>query len=349
MTRLAHLLLVIAAATEASLTLTRCWRPTGSSVPCLNDTINGNITYLSPSFDQRYDFTSLNISNVQDLPQDARLVYVDLTWRSGSQLDSSIRDLSFNNISQISCSIPSSLTFLNLSHNSLQGSWIQTPLTISTLDVRYNRGGLPWMENVRWGVFLPKLDRLVFRGNNLTYLRWGYDNFPMDQLSAVDVSDNPIAVVTITQDVYYRIVGRLTMSIDETSYAATQRACGGTSGNLRVVQTVPVEYPSQGVASYNYSWQTTKYFNVCYLAYTYATPQPTSDIQVSVMVVLAMASFFAVSLCAFMVIRVNAMLRERREVFHRGTICSSNFSLYEATEDRGNRLSPDQSGNRHGD
>ncbi|KAH9079931.1 hypothetical protein Ae201684P_007639 [Aphanomyces euteiches] len=41
-------------------------------------------------------------------------------------------DLSFNQINAISCPIPNSLNFLNVSHNALLNRWIQTPLTVQT-------------------------------------------------------------------------------------------------------------------------------------------------------------------------------------------------------------------------
>ncbi|CAK4655001.1 unnamed protein product [Aphanomyces euteiches] len=102
----------MAAAVNASVTLTQCWRQNGNdglSVPCLNNTANGTITYFPLADNQSYSFVNLNISDIQALPPGARWMYFELNDHCGS----------------------------------------------------------------------------VFRGNNLTSIRWGYDNFPTQQLSAV--------------------------------------------------------------------------------------------------------------------------------------------------------------------
>ncbi|KAH9105468.1 hypothetical protein LEN26_014758 [Aphanomyces euteiches] len=147
----------------------------GVQLPCLYDTVQGNTTILPVQTNSTiYNLSNLNISFIQDLPPNAQIMYVSM-----------VRDLSFNNISKVSCRIPSSLSFLNLSHNALQSNWIQTPLTVSTLDISYNQGGLSWIQNVRWGDYLPKLKRLFFRGNNVMNLRLNYDNFPMYPLEVL--------------------------------------------------------------------------------------------------------------------------------------------------------------------
>ncbi|CAK4618398.1 unnamed protein product, partial [Aphanomyces euteiches] len=75
MKRTSCLLLLVAAAAEALLTLTQCSTlngTVGSSVPCLNNTADGTTTYLPTSDNQTYTFANLNISSIQDLPPNAR-------------------------------------------------------------------------------------------------------------------------------------------------------------------------------------------------------------------------------------------------------------------------------------
>ncbi|KAG9412181.1 hypothetical protein AC1031_015117 [Aphanomyces cochlioides] len=137
------LVLSLAIATNALLTLTTCTKPNGTAVPCLNDTVAGTTTDLASSSSGNYDFTNLGISSIQSWPLDAQSI-----------------NLAFNNISAISTPLPLSLASVNLSHNALQKNWLQTPVTVGILDVSYNQGRLPWMENNLWGLSLPRLTQL---------------------------------------------------------------------------------------------------------------------------------------------------------------------------------------------
>ncbi|KAH9134245.1 hypothetical protein AeRB84_019911, partial [Aphanomyces euteiches] len=121
----------------------------------------------------------------------------------------------------------------NLSHNTLQSNWIQTPLPMTTLDVSYNQGGLPWIQNVKWGVSLPKLTRLLYRGNNLTNLKWDEYNFPAGQhpFAAMDLSGNPHLTIRMEMITFVFMKNRFNLTANETSYNATLRICE-TSTNI---------------------------------------------------------------------------------------------------------------------
>ncbi|KAF0744150.1 hypothetical protein Ae201684_001291 [Aphanomyces euteiches] len=313
MKRTSCLLLLVAAAAEALLTLTQCSTlngTVGSSVPCLNNTADGTTTYLPTSDNQTYTFANLNISSIQDLPPNARWI-----------------DLSNNNISQISTRIPSMLIFLNLSHNALKNQWIQTPLTVTTLDVSYNQGGLPWIRSVQWSAYLSTLSRLVFRGNNLTSLRWGFDNFPMDQLTALDLTGNPIVNFVIEQGVYNQLNSVVELTMDPTDML---RDCGGSPYYLRTVQSTPVSYLSDGDAKYMYGVTTS--INVC--VSIYATNAPTTATtsvgQVPWLITLTgLCGCFSMVIVAFAVIKIKARLHQPDDLYMRGTICSSTCSAYD--------------------
>ncbi|KAG9399839.1 hypothetical protein AC1031_011260 [Aphanomyces cochlioides] len=208
MSRSSILCLLFVATAHAAITLTLC--PADLSLPCLNDTTTGKTTNLQPGSNQSYNFSNLNISVIQDLPADAKYV-----------------DLPYNQISQVSRGIPASVTFLNLSHNTLQSNWIQTPLPMTTLDVSYNQGGLHWIQNVKWGESLTKLTRLIYRGNNLRNLKWGYDNFPAGQhpFSAMDLNGNPQLTIRMELITFAFMQNRFTLTADATSYNATLRIC----------------------------------------------------------------------------------------------------------------------------
>ncbi|KAG9399855.1 hypothetical protein AC1031_011275 [Aphanomyces cochlioides] len=230
-------LLVLAAMAQADLTLTLCPSSNGVTVPCLNDTSSGNTMNLELSSEQSYDFTNLNITAVQELPPDARYI-----------------DLSFNRISAITRYLPSSLTFLNLSHNVLSTKWIQAPITVSTLDVSYNQGGLEYPD-VMWYYYLPKLKRLVFRGNNLTNLYLGYETIPNKPhpFVALDVSDNPSLLLTIEAYNFDFGTTSYIFTADRVPYDQSLQGCRGYAENLVSFESVPVDYLGQGYAKYDYA------------------------------------------------------------------------------------------------
>ncbi|CAK4104464.1 unnamed protein product, partial [Aphanomyces euteiches] len=232
-----------------TLTLTLCPQANNTSLPCLNDTNQANTTYLARYDATYYNFSNLNISYIQDLPPSARTI-----------------DLSYNNIAQISCKIPASLTVLNLSHNALQTNWIQTPLTISSLDISYNEGGLPWIHDVMWGTYLPNLYRLTFRGNNLTTLRLGYDNFPSYSLAFLDLNDNPNVMLSVDSFAYGRLYyGGVSLDLQTSSYNATLATC---AGNANFVQSFYSAQTSVGPPKCVY---------LCYWGYSINTPASYED------------------------------------------------------------------------
>ncbi|KAH9186124.1 hypothetical protein AeNC1_011897, partial [Aphanomyces euteiches] len=141
----------------------------------------------------------------------------------------------------------------NLSHNTLQSNWIQTPLPMTTLDVSYNQGGLPWIQNVKRGVSLPKLTRLLYRGNNLTNLKWDEYNFPAGQhpFAAMDLSGNPHLTIRMEMITFVFMKNRFNLTADATSYNATLRICENFNEYIVQFDAFPVEYSPQGDAQYN--------------------------------------------------------------------------------------------------
>ncbi|KAF0725113.1 hypothetical protein Ae201684_016344 [Aphanomyces euteiches] len=303
-----------ASVAQASFILTLCWNSNNVQVPCLNDTIQGNTTFLSvQKYSSSYNFSNLNISFIQALPPSATSI-----------------DLSFNQINAISCPIPNSLNFLNVSHNALLNRWIQTPLTVQTLDVSYNQGGLPWIQNLLWGVYLPKLQHLYFRGNNLAQLSLSYDNFPMYPLNALDLNDNPNLVLTIDSSVYSRLgYGNVKLSLISTSYNATLSICGQNPNYVRpVTSSTPYPVASNGSTSQPIELQTVY---VCYrgyydYSYTYSY-QRDRDIIKNVLSVLA-ASIFGLIVVYRLWRIIITKWQERYQLYSRDTICSSTCSEY---------------------
>ncbi|KAH9098875.1 hypothetical protein LEN26_016558 [Aphanomyces euteiches] len=309
-----RLLLAAAGAAQASFVLTLCWNSINVQVPCLNDTIQGNTTFLPvQKYSSSYNFSNLNISFIQALPPSATSI-----------------DLSYNQINAISCPIPNSLNFLNLSHNALLNRWIQTPLTVQTLDVSYNQGGLPWIQNLLWGVYLPKLQHLYFRGNNLAQLSLSYDNFPMYPLNALDLNDNPNLVLTVDSSVYSRLgYGNVKLSLLSTSYNATLNICGQNPNYVRpVTSSTPYPVASNGSTSQPIELQMVY---VCYrgyydYSYTYSY-QRERDIIKNVLSVLA-ASIFGLIVVYRLWRIIITKWRERYQLYSRDTICSSTCSEY---------------------
>ncbi|CAK5181640.1 unnamed protein product, partial [Aphanomyces euteiches] len=269
------LVVCLAAIAKASVILTLCPASSGSTVPCLNDTARGTTTNLQPaSTNQVYDFSHLNITDIQDLPSEAQYI-----------------DLSYNRISSISRDIPPSLIFLyvvsshvnfgfdtsycwNLSHNALIPGWFsQTSITVSTLDVSYNQGGLPWMKEIQWRVSFPKLDRLVYRGNNMTSLRFNSSlNLPPERhpFSALDVGDNPnLSIVTLDGESYRFLKNNVTLTTDLLALTLAKRACNRGYIDIPQMQTVPVQYLPRGVAKYDYAKAFKIY--VCFGPYEYTS------------------------------------------------------------------------------
>ncbi|CAK4450914.1 unnamed protein product [Aphanomyces euteiches] len=245
------LLLCLATIAKASLVLTLCPASSGVSVPCLNDTVSGTTTNLQlPSSNQAYNFSHLNITAIQDLPSDAKYV-----------------DLSYNQINTISRPLPSTLEFLNLSHNALRSKWILTSIAVSTLDVSYNQWGLPWFENITWKESLPKLARLIFRGNNLSILRLNGRTLPVEPhpFSALDVSDNPNVIFVIQTNYNYKYLQQAvtitTDQLDALNFEVCKLATQSNRTMNLTLERVSVEYLSQGEAKYNRT--NTTQFDVC--------------------------------------------------------------------------------------
>ncbi|KAH9103378.1 hypothetical protein AeMF1_020264 [Aphanomyces euteiches] len=319
------------AAVHASVGLTMCTKSNNLSVPCLNDTVTGTTTFLAPYSNGAYEFSSLGITFIQTWPPFAQSI-----------------NLAFNNISEISTPIPTSLVSLNLSHNVLTKNWIQTPLTLMALDISYNQGGLPWMENISWGVYLPHLTQLTFRGNQVTNLSLNYDNFPMYPLNTLDLGDNPKILLTVDSDVYTRLNdASFVLTLDgPTVWTDAMNSCGGND-NVRPIQSFQKQYFPQGW-QYDPSKWTLVYLccQSCSIYYTLGhtrpvTPhyptsipvQPTNNPEVLSIRTITILGFMGVGFCillttlAFFVRKIVADWRERYELYPRGTICSSQCSV----------------------
>ncbi|KAH9098109.1 hypothetical protein LEN26_016707 [Aphanomyces euteiches] len=164
------LLVFIITTSHALWTLTLCPAVGNTSVPCLQDpsTAKTNILEQSLQFNQSFDLSGLGISSVQSLPPNATQI-----------------NLSNNNISQLDCQLPSSLSLLNLSRNALLPNWLGVSLPATKLDVSYNRGGLSWMPDMTWQRYLPRLRYLFFRGNKLKDLWLSQANLFRDAHCAI--------------------------------------------------------------------------------------------------------------------------------------------------------------------
>ncbi|KAH9111871.1 hypothetical protein LEN26_003048 [Aphanomyces euteiches] len=280
------LLLSFIAVTNAAISLTTCTSLQGVAIPCLNDTTKGNLTNLESSSNQTYNFSNLNITAIQDLPPDAKYV-----------------DLSYNQISEISRGLPSTLSFLNLSHNALLGNWTKTPLEVSTLDVSYNEGGLPWIsDNMTWPKFLSKVARLYvccFSRNSRLIVPICLQCVPREpvghrhldrpelprlsilvarlvsrlffsNLWALDreVSDNPKLVIRGDNNAIQFINNTINMIADAISYDDTLKACGNVAEKVVKLNNTPlVPHSTQGEARHGPP-PPDKQFSVCLLNFT---------------------------------------------------------------------------------
>ncbi|KAG9410291.1 hypothetical protein AC1031_018323 [Aphanomyces cochlioides] len=90
------------ATSHALWTLTLCPAVGDTSVSCLQDSSTAETIILEQSlqFNQSFDFSGLGISSVQSLPPNATQI-----------------NLSNNNISQLDCQLPSSLSSLYVSRD----------------------------------------------------------------------------------------------------------------------------------------------------------------------------------------------------------------------------------------
>ncbi|CAK4131201.1 unnamed protein product [Aphanomyces euteiches] len=317
------LLLCLATVTKASLVLTLCPASINISVPCLNDTVSGTTTNLQlRSSNQSYNFTHLNVTAIQDLPRDAQYV-----------------DLSFNQIRTISRSVPSSLTFLKLSHNALVSQWIQAPINVSILDVSYNQDGLPWMENISWALSLPRLTRLVFQGNQMTRLLLTKDNLPPEghPFSALDISNNKakLEFVIQTKREYDYLVKSVTLTLDWMSdaFVDAYQVCKTVVSKELPIQNVPVEYlPQGGAAKYDYG--RANQFSVCVDPPTDAVQAVETTDGSSRALVIALTAVGSVLLVVFLVFRfgfkrhggqvVKPRIESRQVLSSRESLYSSN-------------------------
>ncbi|KAH9101068.1 hypothetical protein Ae201684P_007256 [Aphanomyces euteiches] len=134
----------------------------------------------------------------------------------------------------------------------------------STLDVSYNQGGLPWMEEITWKFMLPNLVRLIYRGNNLTTLRFTSRNLPTNghPFSALDVSGNAkLTFVFEKQSQYTFLKKHLTFTTDKLDSSLVHQECRSIYIMLGQLRSVPVEYLPQGGVQYDNSSVTD--FDVC--------------------------------------------------------------------------------------
>ncbi|KAH9147832.1 hypothetical protein AeRB84_008636 [Aphanomyces euteiches] len=117
--------------------------------------------------------------------------------------------------------------------------------------------------------------RSIYRGNNLTNLKWGYDNFPSGQhpFSAIDLIGNPHLVLRLERDTYDAIVQKFTLSADATSYNETLLLCENRTKYVVQLQSLPVQYSPQGDAEYTKALAPTGVY-VC--SWGYGDPRPTT-------------------------------------------------------------------------
>ncbi|KAH9149700.1 hypothetical protein AeRB84_007303 [Aphanomyces euteiches] len=213
-------------------------------------------------------------------------------------------DLSFNQINEVTVQVPTSLNLLNLSHNALLNRWLQTPLPVQTLDVSYSHGGLPWIQTLPWEVYLPKLLRLYFRGNNLSQLSLSYANFPMYPFNALDLNDNPNVLLTVNSSVYNRF---------------------NYGNNTNFVRRISSTASFQEV--YSAMNRTTAVY-VCYWGYIDTSYNP-GKIDAFNNILVALSIGTSGILLVWIVLRMfAAKWRERYQLYARETICSSNRSGY---------------------
>ncbi|CAK4411913.1 unnamed protein product, partial [Aphanomyces euteiches] len=117
-----------------------------------------------------------------------------------------------------------------------------------------------------WGTYLPNLYRLTFRGNNLTTLRLGYDNFPSYSLAFLDLNDNPNVMLSVDSFAYGRLYyGGVSLDLQTSSYNATLATC---AGNANFVQSFYSAQTSVGPPKCVY---------LCYWGYSINTPASYED------------------------------------------------------------------------
>ncbi|KAF0725116.1 hypothetical protein Ae201684_016347 [Aphanomyces euteiches] len=294
---------------HASRILTLCSTSNNVQVPCLNDTIQGNTTFPPvQNNSSTYNFSNLNISSIQALPPSATSI-----------------DLSWNQIREIACPIPSSLNLLNLSHNALLNRWIQTLVTVQTLDVSYNLGGLPWNQNLLWA-YLPKLQRLYFRGNNLSQLALSYANFPPNPFNALDLNDNPSLLLTVDSSVYNRITsGGVKLALGSNSYNSALTICGQNSNFVRGITSSATDGDAYPTSNRVTGLQTVY---ICYWGYydSYDDKDSKNTTFESIAVAFSICVASLVLLSFFW--RLAVKCRDGYALYNRDTICSSNCSKY---------------------
>ncbi|KAG9412186.1 hypothetical protein AC1031_015121 [Aphanomyces cochlioides] len=304
------LLAASAGIAQASRILTLCSTSNNLQIPCLNDTIQGNTTFLSiQNNSSTYNFSNLNISSIQALPPSATSI-----------------DLSLNQIREISCPIPISLNLLNLSHNALMNRWIQTLVSVQTLDVSYNQGGLPWNPNLLWA-YLPKLQHLYFRGNNLSQLALSYANFPPYPFNALDLNDNPSLLLTVDSSVYNRITsGGVKLALESNSYNSALTICGQNSNFVRGITSSAATDRDAYTTSNRATAIQTVY--ICYWGYydSYDDKDSKNGTFESIALAFSLCVSGLVLLSFFW--RLVIKCREGYALYSRNTICSSNCSKY---------------------
>ncbi|KAH9100829.1 hypothetical protein Ae201684P_007021 [Aphanomyces euteiches] len=129
------------------------------------------------------------------------------------------------------------------------------------------------MKEIQWRVSFPKLDRLVYRGNNMTSLRFNSSlNLPPERhpFSALDVGDNPnLSIVTLDGESYRFLKNNVTLTTDLLALTLAKRACNRGYIDIPQMQTVPVQYLPRGVAKYDYAKAFKIY--VCFGPYEYTS------------------------------------------------------------------------------
>ncbi|KAH9096171.1 hypothetical protein LEN26_017580 [Aphanomyces euteiches] len=317
------MVLGMSAMATASTTLKICNAGKNGPVTCVNNTDNGNKYFLRASINGVYTIHHYNISTIED----------------GHAMPEACIDLSFNEISNISLSLPPAITYLNLSHNMLQQNWLQTSLNLTTLDISYNQGGLPWFENISWIDSLPNLTRLVFRGNNLTRLRLYDFNKPKlpPSLYALDLRDNPNLIVMTDNRSFTYISKHVTVTADPNSYNDVLRACENRSNYVLSLPTYPINYSPQGYAQFDKTVMTSQVFYVCafYDIDRSITSPPPGFVYVQYKsspslfwpIIVGMVAVVLIMSVVYCIVRCST--RRRQDLAARNTLSSSNCSHHD--------------------
>ncbi|KAH9168793.1 hypothetical protein AeNC1_017837 [Aphanomyces euteiches] len=176
-------------------------------LPCLQ--MDSTTVLLEPNY--TLDLSKQSISTIDVLPSMATSL-----------------DLSFNSIQSLgSQPIPPRLKALNLSRNALMVGWTNRslPVTLETLDLSYNQGGMAWFSMAQ--VATSNLTHLYLRGNNLSTIVLTQQTLP-PSLTYLDLSDNPNVIVYADRSTYTSLARQQIVLKVNTSLATVSGFCLGS-------------------------------------------------------------------------------------------------------------------------